>query len=114
LYRGINDFETGYQPRTNTLKDENHENVEHCILARWRNHFFQLLNVRGVSDVRQSEMQTAEPVVPEPSAFEADVSIKKLKRHKSPGTHQNPVEFIKERGQDSSFREPHTYYISLK
>jgi hypothetical protein len=53
-------------------------------------------------------MQTAEPVVPEPSAFEAEMSIKKLKRHKSPGTDQNPAEFIKERGQDTSFRDPYT------
>jgi hypothetical protein len=116
LYRGINDFETGYQPRTNIAKDENDDLLtdSHCILARWRNHFSQLLNVRGVSDVRQSEMQTAEPVVPEPSAFEADMSIKKLKRHRPPGTDQSPAEFIKERGQDTSFRDPYTYYISLK
>jgi len=27
------------------------------ILARWRNHFSQLLNVHGVNDVRQTEIQ---------------------------------------------------------
>jgi hypothetical protein len=31
----------------------------HTILARWRNHFSQLLNVYGVNDVRQAEMHTA-------------------------------------------------------
>jgi hypothetical protein len=100
LYRGINDFQIRYQPRTNIVKDKNGDLLtdSHCSLARWRNHFFQLLNVHGVSDVRQSEMQTAEPAVPQPSAFEAELSIKKLKRHKSPGTDQIPAEFINVRG----------------
>ena len=48
----------------------------HSILARWRNHFSQLLNVHGVNDVRQTEMHAAEPLVPEPSNFEVEVAIK--------------------------------------
>jgi hypothetical protein len=57
LYRGINDFKTGYQPRTNIVKDEKGDLVTdyHSILARWRNHISQLLNVHGVNDVRQTE-----------------------------------------------------------
>jgi hypothetical protein len=54
-------------------------------LARWKNHFSQLLNIHGVNDVRQTEVHTAEPLVPEPSAFEFEMAIGKLKRHKSPG-----------------------------
>ena len=44
LYRGINDFKKGYQPRTNIVKDEKGDLVadSHSISARWRNHFFQL------------------------------------------------------------------------
>jgi len=55
LYRGIGDFKKGYQPRTNIVKKENGDFVteSHIILARWRNHFSQLLNIRGVNDVRQ-------------------------------------------------------------
>ena len=34
----------------------------------------------------------------EPSAFEVELAIKKLKRHVSPGIDQIPAEFIKERG----------------
>jgi C4-type Zn-finger protein len=30
LYRGINDFKKGYQPRTNILKDENGNLVADC------------------------------------------------------------------------------------
>jgi hypothetical protein len=49
------------------------------ILARWRNHFSQLFNVHGVSDVRQIEIHTAEPIVPELSAFYFDMAMEKLK-----------------------------------
>jgi hypothetical protein len=47
LHRSINDFKRGYQPRTNIVKDEkgNFITDPHSILARWRNHFSQLLNV---------------------------------------------------------------------
>ena len=54
------------------MKDDKGDLVadSHSILARWRNYFSQLLNVRGVNDVRQTEIHTAEPLVPEPSASE--------------------------------------------
>jgi hypothetical protein len=50
----------------------------YSTLARWRNHFAQLLNVHGINDVRQIEICTAEPLVPEPSAFEFEMTIEKL------------------------------------
>ena len=37
----------------------------------------------------------AQPHVPKPSAFEVEMAIEKLKRHKSPGTDQIPAELIK-------------------
>ena len=60
----------------------------HSILARWRNHFSQLWNVHGANDVRQTEIHTAESPVPEPSAFEFEMVIKKLTRYMPPGTDQ--------------------------
>jgi hypothetical protein len=71
LYRGINEIKRGYQPRTNVIKDDKGDLVadSHSILARWRNHFSQLLNIHGVNDARQTEVHMAEPLVPEPSAF---------------------------------------------
>ena len=70
LYRGITGFKKGYQPRINIVMDEKCDLVadSHSILARWRNYFFQLLNVHSVNDVRQTEIHTAGPLVPEPSA----------------------------------------------
>jgi len=78
LYRGINDFKKGYQPRTIIVKDEKGDLAAdaNSIMARWRKYFSQLLNVHGVDDVRQAEIHTAEPLVPEPSAFEVEMAIK--------------------------------------
>jgi len=86
-----------YQPRDNIVKDEKGDLVTdlHSILARWMNHFSQLLNVHGVNDVRQTEIHTAEPLVPEPSTCEVEMAIEKAKRHKSPGTDEIPAELIK-------------------
>ena len=72
LYRGINDFKKGYQPRTIIVNDEKGDLVadSHSIMARFRNYFSQLLNTHGVNNARQAEIHTAEPLVPEPSAFE--------------------------------------------
>jgi len=61
----------------------------------WRNHFSQLLNVHGVTDVRQREIRTAEPLVPKPIDFEFEMAIAMLKGHKSPGIDQIPAELIK-------------------
>jgi hypothetical protein len=74
LYRGVNDCKKGYQPRTNIVKDEKGDLVSDChsILTRWRNYFSQLLNVHGD---KQTEIHTAEPLVPEPSAFEVEMPI---------------------------------------
>jgi hypothetical protein len=67
----------------------------HSILARWRNHFSQLLNVHGVSSVKHTEIHTAEPLVPDPSTFEVEMVIEKLKGHQSPGTDKIPAEFLR-------------------
>ena len=71
----------------------------HSILARWRNHFSQLFDVHWVTEVRQTEIFTAEPLVPEQIAFQFEMANEKLKRHKSPGTDQIPAEMIKARGK---------------
>jgi len=98
LCRGISDFK-GYRPRPNIVMNEKGDLVAvcHSVLARWRNHFSQLLNIHGVNDVRQTEIHTTEPPVPEPSVFEVELAIEKLKRHKSPSIDQIPAESIKAR-----------------
>jgi hypothetical protein len=82
LYRDINAFKKGYQPRTNTVQDEKGDLVtdSYSILARERNLLYKLFNVHGVSEVRQKEIHTAEPLVSEPSVFEVEMAIEKLKK----------------------------------
>ena len=65
----------------------------------WRNQFSQLFNVHGVSNVRQTEIHTAEPTVPEPSAFSVESATEKLKGHQSPGTDQIRAEMMKAGGR---------------
>jgi len=69
MYRGISDLKKSYQPRTDIVKDEKGDLVAdyHSTLARWRNHFSQLLNVHGFNDDIQTETHTAEPLVYKPS-----------------------------------------------
>jgi hypothetical protein len=37
------------------------------------------LDVHGVNDIRQTETHMAEPIVPEPRAYEDEMAIEKLK-----------------------------------
>jgi hypothetical protein len=90
LYRGINAFERGYQPRSNLVKDEIGDLLAdlHSIINRSKNYFSQLLNVNSVTDVRQIEVHTAEPLGPGSSRLEAEIAITKFKKDKSPSSHQ--------------------------
>jgi hypothetical protein len=53
------------------------------------------LNVHGDNDVRLTEIHTAEPLVHEPSTFEVEMPIEKLKTYRSPGSDQIPAGGIK-------------------
>ena len=66
-----------YQPRTNIVIDDKGDLVAdyHSILPSWRNYFSSLRNIHGANDVRQTELHTAEPLVPELSAFEVELAI---------------------------------------
>jgi len=48
----------------------------HSILARWMNHFAQLLNVHGVNVVWHSEIRAVEALVYELSALEVEMAVK--------------------------------------
>jgi hypothetical protein len=105
LYRGITEFKKGYQPKTNLVKDEKGDLLAdpQKILTRWKNYFCQILNVQGPGGIRENEIHTAEPFVPEPSAAEFEVAIRKMKRYKAPGSEQIPAELIQARGGSIAF-----------
>jgi hypothetical protein len=84
LYRDINEFKKGYQPRINIIKDENGNLLAdpQSVLNMWKNFFNHMLNICGVHNVRQKEIQTAEPLVPESSLVEVEIAVGKLKSYK--------------------------------
>jgi len=96
LYRRINDFKKGYQPITDTVKDEMCDLVTdpHNNLAKWSCHFSQLLNTYGVNYVTQTEINRAEPLVLELTAFEFEMAIEKVKSHKFSGFDEIPADLI--------------------
>jgi hypothetical protein len=48
------------------------------------------LTVEGAGGIRKTEIHTAEPFVPEPSATEVEIAIRKLKRYKEPASDHIP------------------------
>jgi len=62
---------------------------------------------------RQIEVHIAEPIVPEPSSFEVQISIEKLKRFKSPDIDQIPAEMIRA-GVSTLHSEIHNLINSIR
>jgi hypothetical protein len=114
LYRGINEFKKGYQPRINIIKDDNGNLLAdpQSVLNRWKNFFNQMLNVHGVHNVRQKDIQMTEPLVPEPSLVEVEIAIGKLKSYKSVGTDWTQAKLIKA-GSEISCSEIHKLICSI-
>jgi hypothetical protein len=83
----MNEFNRGYQPKSNLVKDENGDLLAgfHNILNRRKNYFSQLLNLHRISEVRQIEIRTAKPLVPDPGHVVFDIAIALFKRYISPG-----------------------------
>jgi hypothetical protein len=79
LHGDIYECKKGHHRITN-LKVENRDLLAdfYNILNRWKNYFCRLLNVHGINYVRQTEMHTAEPLVPEAGSFEIGVATEKL------------------------------------
>lgn len=50
----ISEFKKGYQPAANSVQN-GCDLLEDChtVLSKWKNHFYQLLNVHRVNDVGQ-------------------------------------------------------------
>jgi hypothetical protein len=66
LYRSINEFKKGYQPRINIIKENNGNLLTdpQSLLNRWKYFFTQVLNVRGVHDVRQMDVHMVDTLLP--------------------------------------------------
>ena len=92
MYRGIIDFKKGYRPRTEIVKDEKGVLVvDPTVFSLGEGIIWMYVGLMYI--------HTAESLVPEPSAFEFEMVIDKLKSHKSPGIDQIPAELIKAGGK---------------
>jgi hypothetical protein len=85
--RDISQFKKVHLPRTKIIWNEKDDlfTDSYSILATWKKNvsLSSLIYVHGVSDVRQTEIHTAGPLLPESSTFKVEMAIVKLKRHKS-------------------------------
>jgi hypothetical protein len=101
MYRGINKFKRGYQPRCNLVKDENGIlRADSPNILNWCYYYFShLLNVDSVSDVMQIEIRTKEPLAPGSNPLEVEIAMTKLKKCKSAGSDQIPSEPIQAGGE---------------
>jgi hypothetical protein len=57
------------------------------------------LNVHRIGDVRQIEIHTAQPLIPEPRPFEFEIFIAELKKYKSPNSDRISAEVIHAGGE---------------
>jgi hypothetical protein len=78
--------------RSTLVKDDNGDLLadSSSISKRWKTYFPQLLNVHNISDDRQIEIHTAEPLVPCPSHLEVET----VSKHR-------PFSFISKLGQNA-------------
>jgi hypothetical protein len=68
--------------------------------------------VHNVSDVRQTEVHTAELLVPDPSRLKVEIALAKLKKYKSPGSDKIPAELI-QAGSEILLSEIHKLISSV-
>jgi hypothetical protein len=68
----------------------NKDSTENTIVLFFMEEIQQLVTDINITnkDVRQIEIHTVEPLAPDPSPFEVEIAIAKLKRYKSPGSGQ--------------------------
>ena len=85
IFKVIKDFKKGYRARVNVIKSENQELLadSNSILNRWKDYLSQLLNVHKDNDVGVIEIQTVEPLIPDPTHSEVEIVMEQLKKSTS-------------------------------
>ena len=82
MYKGINEFKKGYQPRTYVIQKRSDTIVTDTasILSRWEQFFSNLLNFNQITNHEGSEIYMAEPDIPEKSLSGVELAIEDLKK----------------------------------
>jgi hypothetical protein len=79
------------------VKDENGDLADsYNICIKCKNYYSQLHNV---SNVRQIEIHTAEPLIPSSSHLEDEIAIPKLKNYRTPSSDELQIKLIKAGGE---------------
>jgi hypothetical protein len=81
------------------------------ILNRRKNYFSQLLNIHRVSDVREIEIHTVEPLVSDPRPSEFKIALAMSKKFKLPGSVPILAELIQAGGETIWSRSIHSLIL---
>jgi hypothetical protein len=83
------------------MKDEHGDQLAdfHNNLNKWKKYLSQLLNVHRIRDVKQTEIHTVEPLLPDPSPLEFQIAIENLNRYEWSGSDEIAAELIKAEGE---------------
>ena len=97
FFKQTKELKTGYNPRTEIMKEENGELVTEGeeIAKQFGKVFEELLNPQTLQDHTQIEYYTAEPEYVEPTDDEVRMTINTLKNNKSPGEDGLASELLK-------------------
>ena len=108
MYKGINEFKKGYQPCAYVIKKDDGTIMAEAanMLSRSEQFYSNLLNVNQSTNHEGSEIYTVEPDIPKPSLVEVELTVEKLKKHKTPGVDHIPSELIQACG-DKLYEEIH-------
>jgi hypothetical protein len=79
-------------------------------MKKEKKYFSLLLNEYMVSDVKQTEIHIAKPLVPNPNPFEVEADTA---RHNTPGSHEVPAELI-QAGGEALWSVIHTFVNSIR
>jgi hypothetical protein len=81
------------------LKEPNGVTSQKTEFFKWKNSFYQLLNVHNISDARHIEIYSAEPLLLGNSSLAVETATGSLKKYKSRSSDQIPTELIQAGGE---------------
>lgn len=101
FYKGIDYFRKDYKPKLTGCKSKDGVLLgeEGEVLARWTEHYRELLNKESGGSSREgSDVQTAELNLEKPTLLDVQTAMKRMKNRKAPGEDNITAEMLKNAG----------------